>query len=194
MTGVCYQEETLKSLLLNLSGYFSPLSAVTLTAIPYALQCSHIRASHQLPWFVFLVFTLYQPAVLLCGVQDSQQQLCPTESTWHLQPQLHNVVKQKDLILSSLQSISTDLQVEDLKLKLIIRALCSWKCLHQTAGFCAELHSIKTCWLSQVRGSWRGPETAHSCFHVSQRIHLCYLKQLQAHYLSVKHLGNFSLA
>lgn len=70
-----------------------PLSAVTLTAIPYGLQCSHIRASHQLPWLVFLVFTLYQPAVLLCGVQDSQQQLCPTESTCHLQPQLHNLAK-----------------------------------------------------------------------------------------------------
>lgn len=86
---------------------FPPLSAVRLTAIPYALQYSHIRAPHQLLWPMFLVSTFHQPAVLLCGVQDSQQQLRPNKSTWHLQPQLHNLAKQKDLVLS-LQSISID--------------------------------------------------------------------------------------
>lgn len=97
---------------------------------------------------MFLVSTLYQPAVLLCGVQDSQQQLHPIESNQHLQPQLRSLAKQKDLILA-LQSISIGLQVEDLKLKIIIQALCSWKLLHQTAGFCAKLHSAETCRLSK---------------------------------------------
>lgn len=137
---------------------------------------------------MFLVSTLCQPAVLLCGVQDNQQQLCPTKFSWHLQPQLRNLAKQKDLILA-LQSILIRLQIEDLKLKIIIQALCSWKLLHKTTVFCAKLHSVEICWVSQVRGSWIGPERAHSCLPVSQRIHLCYLKHLQVQLFVCKTLG-----
>lgn len=186
---VHYQEEMLKS-----------LSWISLIILPtfscdtdwhwHSLCCTIFPHQGLTPAALTHVFGLHSVsgccAALWCAGQSTT-----TAPNW-AQVAFAASTTQKDLILS-LQSISIDLQVEDLKLKIIIQALCSWKLLHQTASFCAKLHSVEICCLSQVRGSWKRPERTHSCLHVNQRIHLCYLKCLQAHYLSVRHLGNLCL-
>lgn len=57
-----------------------------------------------------------------------------------------------------------------MKLKIIIQALCSWKLLHQTTGFCAKLHSVEMCCPKEGADGEDHKEHAPVCMRAKESI------------------------
>lgn len=150
-----------------------------LAVIPYALQCSHIRnlipaaLTHA---FGFHSVSLWCWFVVCKTVKENCAQLSPSVIC-SLDYTIHQN-KRTLYIYYPLQSIWREIWVEEP----INQAFFSWKLLHQKSGSIAKFPLSKDASFPKWQGSQRGPETVHSCLHMSGRTSLCYVKHLQVHH------------